>query len=131
MSHFIDTNIAVYAFLPGDKADVALAALTGATISVQVLNEFSNVALRKLGYDVATLQTRINAIAALTATITAVDLQTHHLACAIVDRYKLSFYDSLLVAAALLAECDTLYSEDMQNGMIIEGRLAIRNPFVD
>lgn len=45
-------------------------------------------------------------------------------------RYQVSNWDALIVAAALLADCDTLYSEDMQNGQEIEGRLRIVNPFV-
>lgn len=47
----------------------------------------------------------------------------------IAERYQLSFYDALIVAAALAAGCDTLFSEDMHDGLVIEGRLTIRNPF--
>ena len=42
----------------------------------------------------------------------------------------LNIYDAFIVASAVISECDTLYSEDMQDGMVIEGRLTIRNPFV-
>ena len=45
------------------------------------------------------------------------------------ERYGLSIYDAMIVAAALDADCDILWSEDMQNGMTIEGRIAIVNPF--
>ena len=53
--HFADTNIVVYAFGTDAKSETALSALDGAIVSVQVLNEFSNVCLRKLHYDEATL----------------------------------------------------------------------------
>ena len=45
------------------------------------------------------------------------------------ERYRLSIYDAMIAAAALHADCDTLWSEDMQDGMTIEGRLRIANPF--
>lgn len=50
-------------------------------------------------------------------------------ACLIADKYKFSFYDSLIIAAALESGCSTLYSEDMHDGQIIEKTLTIKNPF--
>ncbi len=129
MPHFVDTNIVVYAFGPGPKAMRASEVLTSATISVQVLNEFSNVALRKLGYDAATLQRRIETIRGKVNAIAIIDEPTHDLAREIVFRYKLGFYDSVLLASALLADCDTFYSEDMHAGLVLEDQLTIRNPF--
>lgn len=130
MAHFIDTNIVVYAYAGGAKTPKAVAVLQGATISVQVLNEFSNVALRKLGYTTAKLDMRIGSIRSQVAEIAVLDESTHDLARAIVARYQLSFYDSVLIASALLADCDTFYSEDMQHGLLIEDQLRIINPFV-
>ena len=54
---------------------------------------------------------------------------TIHLACQIAQRYHFSFYDSLIIAAALEANCSILYSEDMHHEQVIEKRLTIRNPF--
>ncbi len=51
-------------------------------------------------------------------------------AIALGERYQLSHWDSLIVAAALRANCDTLYSEDMQHGQLIDGRLTVINPFI-
>lgn len=51
-------------------------------------------------------------------------------ACAIAKKYKYSFYDSLIISAALLCNCRTLYSEDMQNGQKIGESLTIVNPFL-
>jgi predicted nucleic acid-binding protein len=50
---------------------------------------------------------------------------------AIAERYQYKFYDALIVASALEARCTILYSEDMQDGHVIDGRLTIRNPFLD
>ena len=129
MTHFVDTNIVVYAFESGNKSERALAALTGATISVQVLNEFAAVCLRKLRYDRPMLDLLVSEIRAQVDSIVPVTEAIHDLAREIVFRYKLGLYDSVLISAALLADCDTFYSEDMHDGLVIEGSLTIRNPF--
>jgi predicted nucleic acid-binding protein len=129
LSHFIDTNIVVYAYAAGPKQERAGELLAGATISVQVLNEFANVALRKLGYDEAKLEQRIDSIRGQVNTIVPIDEPTHDLARDIVFRHKLNFYDSALLASALLADCELFYSEDMHNGLIIEDQLTICDPF--
>jgi predicted nucleic acid-binding protein len=59
-----------------------------------------------------------------------ISLATIHYALDILERYNFSWYDSLIVATALEADCEILYSEDMQNGQVIERRLRIVNPFV-
>ena len=130
MRHFVDTNIAVYAAVGGQKAPRALEVLSDATISVQVLNEFVNVALRKLRYDNATIEQLVAELRSQVATIQPVTEAAHDLARKITFRYKLAFSDSALLATALLADCDTFYSEDLQDGLVIEGSLTIRNPFV-
>lgn len=129
MPHFVDTNIAVYAYGPGPKAARAGEVLQGATISVQVLNEFTNVAVRKLAFGAAELDRRIESIRGQVSSIAIIDERTHDLAREIVFRYKLNFYDAVLLASALLADCDTFYSEDMHDGLVIEGQLTISNPF--
>ena len=130
MSHFVDTNIVVYAFQRGLKSERALLALADATISVQVLNEFTNVCLRKLGHDHHAIDRFIEQIRSTVAGIGPLIEETHDTARAIAARYRLGFYDSVLIASALLAECDTFYSEDLQDGLIVEDQLTIRNPFV-
>ena len=128
MKPFFDTNILVYAFLDVVKREKALNALSnGGTISAQVLNEFTNVALRKFGrtWDetasaIATIRMRFPVIEPITA-------KTHSAAMSLVRSHKLSFYDALIVASALLAECDVLFSEDLQNGQRIRA-LVVRNP---
>ncbi len=129
--NFLDTNILVYAFVPDDLrtpvADGLLAA--GGRISVQVLNELTNVVTRKykLGWDKVS---EISAdVCSLCGTPAPVTLSTHQLALRIVKRYGFQFYDCLIVAAALESGCEILYTEDLQHGQQIEG-LTITNPFL-
>jgi predicted nucleic acid-binding protein len=56
-------------------------------------------------------------------------LAIHQSGLRLAERYGFSIYDSFIVAAALAADCDTLWSEDMQNGMVVDDRLRIVNPF--
>jgi predicted nucleic acid-binding protein len=126
---FFDTNILVYAFLESEKRDAALELVSnGGVISAQVLNEFSNVALRKLNRSwdetasaIAILRLRFPEIAPLTT-------ETHTAAMSLVRAHKFNFHDALIVSSALLTQCDVLFSEDLQNGRKIGG-LTIRNPF--
>ncbi len=127
---FFDTNVVLY-LLSADtaKADRAEELLAlGGTISVQVLNEFAAVASRKLRMS----WTEIREVLAQVRAVCAVEpltLETHERALRIAVRYRLSIYDALIVAAALLAKCQTLHSEDMQDGQVVERQLTIRNPF--
>jgi predicted nucleic acid-binding protein len=130
VTHFVDSNIACYAFSEDSRNQRALAVVRGASISVQVLNEFTNVARRKWSYSWSDVSTAIAYVRSLVAEVRPVDEATHDLGRALAERYKLNIYDGFIVAAAVIAECETLYSEDMQHGMVIEGRLTIRNPFV-
>ena len=127
---FFDTNVVLY-LLSADtaKADRAEELLAlGGTISVQVLNEFAAVASRKLRMS----WTEIREVLAQVRAVCAVEpltLETHERALRIAERYRLSIYDALIVAAALLAKCQTLHSEDLQDGQVVERQLTIRNPF--
>ncbi|MCB5204328.1 PIN domain-containing protein [Neorhizobium sp. T786] len=127
--NFIDTNVLIY-LVSGDavKADAAERAVgAGGMISVQVLNEFAHVARRKLRFswdEVHSFLTMIRAlldVVPLTATI-------HDRGLQLAERYQLSIYDAMIAAAALASECDILFSEDLQEGMSIEG-LTVINPF--
>ena len=127
---FFDTNVVLY-LLSADtaKADRAEELLAlGGTISVQVLNEFAAVASRKLRMS----WTEIREVLAQVRAVCAVEpltLETHERALRIAVRYRLSIYDALIVAAALLAKCQTLHSEDMQDGQVVERQLTIWNRF--
>lgn len=128
---FIDSNIAIYGYSNDARAARAKYILTTSpVISVQTLNEFTNVARRKIGLGWDQIEAVIKELQVLCPTIVELNFQLHVSARAIAERYRLQFYDALIVAAALHAECDTLYSEDMHDGLVIEKRLTIRNPFV-
>ena len=135
---FFNTNVLVYALGPFDdsKSPVAsllllegLAAEKG-FISYQVVQEFLNLALRK--FDVLiTAETASGyvheVVGGLQVLPWSVELMESGLAIA--ARYKFSWYDSLIAAAALQSRCSILYTEDLQSGQVIEG-LTIMNPFL-
>jgi predicted nucleic acid-binding protein len=127
---FFDTNVVLYMLsadtVKADRAEELLAA--GGTISVQVLNEFVSVASRKQRMswiEIREVLTQIRAV----CEVTPMTIETHEGALRLAERYGFSIYDSLIVSAALLADCTTLHSEDMQDGQVIDRVLTIRNPF--
>ncbi len=126
---FFDTNVLLYLLSPNSaKADRAeeIIALQG-VVSVQVLNEFANVASRKFRADIVKVRDLLSAIREV-CTVVPLVVETHELGLDIAERYKFSIYDSMLLAAAQRAGCTTFYSEDMSHGQKIGG-LTIRNPF--
>ena len=128
---FIDSNVLLY-LLSKDtkKADAAEAVLReGGVISVQVLNEITNVARKKLVMPWA----EINQFLALLRSLCAVEpltVETHDRVREVAERYGLTVYDSMIVAAALLAGCTVLCSEDMQDGLVVDKQLRVSSPFV-
>ncbi len=128
--NFIDTNVLVY-FASDDlvKADRAEAILrAGGVISVQVLNEFTNVARRKMRMtwpDTRAILTMLRDL----LTVHPITIETHDRGLALAERYNLSTYDAMIAAAALQADCDILWSEDMQHGQTLGENLRIANPF--
>lgn len=129
ISSFIDTNVILYLLSEdSDKADRAEELLNGATISVQVLNEMANVTRRKLAMPWG----QINELSSLIRSLCAIEpltVEIHERGLQIAERYRLSLYDAMIVAAAILAGCEILYSEDMHDGLIIDDQLRICNPF--
>lgn len=128
--NFLDTNLFIY--LASKEPEKALRVedllQTECAISVQVLNEIANVARRKMRLSWQETLDFLGLIRGLT-TVEPVSLDTHDEGLRIASRYQLSVYDGMIVAAALLADCETLWSEDMQDGLMIDNRLTIRNPF--
>jgi predicted nucleic acid-binding protein len=129
---FFDTNVLVY-LASGDtkKADRAEAAIAkGGSISVQVLNEFANVARRKMQISWDETHALLNMLRDL-LTVHPLTVETHETGLGIAERYGLSTYDAMIAASALRAGCDTLWSEDMQHGLALKEGLRIVNPFRD
>jgi predicted nucleic acid-binding protein len=128
---FFDTNILLY-LLSEDaiKADCAEQLMTHqGVISVQVLNEFTSVASRKLHMNYDEIEDFLNTIHTIVS-VQSLTVETHKLGLHIAKRYQFSFYDSLIVATALQAGCITLYTEDLQNNQILEEQLTVINPFI-
>jgi predicted nucleic acid-binding protein len=127
---FLDSNVLIYLAsaetAKADRAEAALAA--GGTISVQVLNEVANVARRKMGLSWSETRAMLDMLRGLLA-VRPLTIEVHETGLDLAERHGLSLYDAMIVAAALEADCDRLLSEDMQDGLRIEGRLTIVNPF--
>jgi len=127
---FIDTNVLVYLAssdrLKADRAEVIVG--DGGVISVQVLNELTNVARRKMGMAWPDIHAFMSMLRSL-LTIQPITIETHETGLALAERYNLSTYDAMIAASALHADCDTLWSEDMQDDVHLEEGLRIINPF--
>ena len=127
---FFDTNVLLYLLskdaAKADRAEALLA--SGGVVSVQVLNEFASVASRKLAMTIAEIREILSTIRAACA-VMPLDIETHDLGLDIAERHRFSIYDALIVAAAVRAGCAILYTEDLQQGQVIE-KLQIRNQFV-
>ena len=129
MTAFFDTNVLVYAQGPGAKGDAARGALMdGGIISVQVLNEFANVLRRKFRLEWNIVAAAVADARELFDSIRPLDIETHEAAIALAEAHGFSFYDSLIITSALQAGCETLLTEDLQDGRQIDG-LVIVNPF--
>lgn len=129
-SAFFDANVLLY--LAGHSETKALEVERlldiGGTTSVQVLNEVVNVARRKFKWPWQTTLDLVERLRFL-ITIVPVTLDVHVEGLRLAQRHQLSIFDSMIVAAALGAGCDVLYSEDMHHGLVVDRQLTIRDPF--
>jgi predicted nucleic acid-binding protein len=127
---FFDTSVLLYLLsddsVKADRIETLLAAR--GIISVQVLNEFAVVALRKLKMPLNEVREILDTIRAVCA-VEPITVETHDRGLAVFERYKFSLYDSMLVAAALISGAKILYSEDLQHGQVIDNQLRVTNPF--
>jgi len=127
---FLDTNILIYAVVREERSVRAEELLaTGGVVSVQVLNEFVSVARRKLKMPWAQVVEALEAIRVLCPDPVALSVETHEAALEIAQKHRYDIYDALVIAAALQAKCEILYSEDLHHGQVIGGRLEVLNPF--
>jgi predicted nucleic acid-binding protein len=127
---FFDTNVLLY-LVSADlaKADIAETKITGGGhLSVQVLNEFVSVARRKAGLDWREIDEVLGSVRQM-CRVHSLTVETHDAARGLAQKYDLGFYDASIVASALLAGCDVLLSEDMQDGQRFDQALQVQNPF--
>lgn len=131
---FLDTNILVYSYsdTETEKQIIARTIISNNNtfISTQVLQELLNVLIKKFRLPYTVAITAVNESASNNNLYINI-LETILNAGSIAERYKFSFYDSLIVSAAIACNCDILYSEDLQNGQIIDNTLTIINPFLN
>ena len=127
---FFDTNVLLYLlseeYAKATRAEDLIA--KGGIISVQVLNEFVAVAVRKLSMEFGEIREILSTVRSI-CTVKPVDIETHELGLDLAQRFQFPVYDALIVGAALLAGCTVLYTEDLHDGQRIEG-MTIRNPFI-
>ncbi len=127
---FLDTNILIYAFATNDLRNLEARRhlSAGGVISVQVLNEFCAVARRDLQLSWPALEDALSLVRELCGAPVPLTQETHDLARSLARQHELQVFDATIVAAALLARCELLYTEDLQHGRRLEG-LIVRNPF--
>lgn len=127
---FFDTSVLLYLLSADEgKADrVEALLLRRGVLSVQVLNEFAAVALRKHALSPAEIREFLGGLREFCRTH-ALTLEAHEQGLDLVERYGFQLYDSMIVASALESGCRVLYSEDLQHGQVIERRLKVINPF--
>jgi predicted nucleic acid-binding protein len=127
---FIDSNIILYA-LSDDAARSVRAReilVGGGIISVQVLNEVANVCARNLRLAIDQIDHLLASVRSF-ATVQPVTLATHDLGLWVARRYGFAIHDAMLIGAALEHGCDIFWTEEMQDGQVIDDRLTVRNPF--
>lgn len=136
---FLDTNILVYLFDKSEKLKQVLVKKfilghiqkSKIFVSVQVINEFINITSKKIAFPVSlNKQSEIIELLNDLFLITLLYYKTTLNALKISGKYKLSFWDSLIVSSALENDCKILYTEDMQNGLVLNDSLKIIYPFI-
>ena len=128
-AEFADTNVVLYLLDDGPKAERAEEILgQGPRISVQVLNEAMVNCRRKAGLSWEDTGAFLEGIKSL-CPVEDLTIQTHQVGRALAAKYQLSVYDSMIVSAALIAGCTTLWTEDMHDGLLVEDQLRVVNPF--
>ena len=126
---FFDTNIIVYLTEEEEKARKCEALVeAGGVVSVQVLNESVNVLRKKNRMTYAEISEFL-AVIKLICQVAPITLVTHEKALSLVEKYRFSWFDSLIVASALESDCDECWSEDMHDGLVVERSLIIKHPF--
>lgn len=128
---FFDTNVLLYTIGQHDARTPTAEALLarGGLTSVQVLNELASVAHRKLRMSWPEVTDALGAIRILCPSPIPITAEMHDAGLRLAEQHGFHIYDALIVAAALEADCAILYTEDLQSGQVIDGRLTIQNPF--
>lgn len=130
MTAFFDTNILVYAVGDDHRRDRAERLIEdGGIVSTQVLNEFINVARKKMRWDWPSVMAGLERIEALVLEVLPLTYNAQQLGVQIARRQQLQIFDACIIASASLANCKVVFSEDLNHGQVIEG-VRIVNPFL-
>ncbi|MEX1198192.1 MAG: PIN domain-containing protein [Pseudohongiellaceae bacterium] len=127
---FLDSNIILYLLSGNEYKALCSEQLLeqGGVISVQVLNEVTNVMRRKLAFEWREIDDFMGTCETLLE-VRPLTLATHHLGRQLARRYHFSLYDSMIMASAIESGCDRLFTEDLQPGQVISKTLTILNPY--
>lgn len=134
---FYDTNLWIYRFLDSsikqDKekkkvVELYLISHPYIVISTQILNELSNVLLKKYKIDEDNVKVFLKSLLEISY-LQTVNEKTVFKALELRKKYYLSFYDALVISSALHGGCKIFFSEDMHHNLVIEKKLSIINPF--
>jgi predicted nucleic acid-binding protein len=126
---FFDSNILVYAYSTDKKRDRAAEVIAlGGVINVQVLNEFANVLRNKQKISWLLIDAALVTVNSLFEEVRPLTQKIHTTAIPLARDHNINFYDALIIAAAQDADCDLLFSEDLQHRRVF-GRLEVYNPF--
>jgi predicted nucleic acid-binding protein len=134
-SYFVDSNVWLYAFIDNSdpKHHVAATLLKQKApfvISSQVVSEVCVNMLKKASRDESFVQRLISDFYSK-YTVVSIDIGIQMNASQLREGYSLSYWDSMICAAALGGKCTKLFSEDMQDGLVIDDTLTIMNPFAE
>ncbi len=126
---FIDTNIVIYALGPISSRTRAASLLfvDNPVISTQVLSETANIANKKFKMSLPDIRRLITTLESI-CQVEIIFPPTITVALDLMEQYRFSWFDSLILATALQAGCHTLYTEDLQHNQTIHGQLKIINP---
>jgi len=136
---FIDTNVWLYRLFDDKKLEVtettrkrdiaiAITQTEGIIISTQVVNEVAANLLKKAAFNEEQIKAVIQSLYHR-CTVVEFNLTIFESASHIRSRYNFSYWDSLIISCALSAKASILYSEDMQDGLVVAGQFEIVNPF--
>lgn len=129
---FVDSNVVLYTIgKDARKSGIARGLIAERPVlSVQVINESVSVCLKKLSFSREEAYAFARTVMDRTEVL-PLDEATLNRAAALAVRYDLPHWDALIAASALIAGCDTLYSEDFQHGQVFDQRLQVINPFAE
>jgi predicted nucleic acid-binding protein len=129
---FFDTNVLVYGLGKDPRGRRAEQLLSeGGVVSVQILNEFTDVARRKIRMSWGEVRKALHIIQVFCPDPVPITMDTHEHALVMAERHGIRIYDALILACALGRKCAMLYSEGLHDGQVIEKQLTIRNPFAN